>query len=388
MRRAFNFTLILEESLFLGQDQNQCHQNNYIPPLHYLFLISVDDKAQASLEYLMTYGWMLILIATVVGVLVFIATPPADEVVFSSSDPAKIMLKSNNVRDNITTAVLQNVTGGELRITSVSASGGSYTGCTVNGEVAPVVFAGETMLLECPLSGTSPVGTVTIAYKDFANLDKEVIISIGGGVSETGTALLSLGESCNNGSECDSGNCPDLYGICCDEACEGGCQLCSAEGSCTITSNDDKCVCSYCDGANPDCAAIPSTSAWGSGQYNCPSANENGVLRCYYGDCVNCGGFYANDQCWYSYYPSMSCTNVCASINAGGCVPSTDEFFGDNCLYCKYNWGEDKYCESPSSLGYLPAFDGTNCIAGAISREYSCDAVAPTGITRICPCYK
>ncbi len=41
-----------------------------------------------------------------------------------------------------------------------------------------------------------------------------------------------------------------------------------------------------------------------------------------------------------------------------------------------------------SSLDYLPAFDGTNCIAGAISREYSCDAVAPTGITRICPCYK
>ena len=49
-------------------------------------------KAQAALEYLMTYGWALIIIATVIGILVFVASPTDSGTTFASSDPAKIML--------------------------------------------------------------------------------------------------------------------------------------------------------------------------------------------------------------------------------------------------------------------------------------------------------
>ena len=49
----------------------------------------MNKKTQAGIEYLMTYGWALILVVTVIGVLVFIVSTPIQDVTFRSSDPTK-----------------------------------------------------------------------------------------------------------------------------------------------------------------------------------------------------------------------------------------------------------------------------------------------------------
>ena len=56
-------------------------------------------KAQAGLEYLVTYGWALVLIATIVGAFAFLFSTPSSNVVFSSSNPAKMMVNGGSVSD-------------------------------------------------------------------------------------------------------------------------------------------------------------------------------------------------------------------------------------------------------------------------------------------------
>ncbi len=76
----------------------------------------MNSKAQAGLEYLMTYGWALILIAAVIGVLVFVTSSPDSDITFSSSDPTKIMIKSGNLYAATITVIVQNITGGNIAI--------------------------------------------------------------------------------------------------------------------------------------------------------------------------------------------------------------------------------------------------------------------------------
>jgi len=156
-----------------------------------------NSKAQSGLEYLMTYGWALILIAAVIGVLVFVASSPDSDITFSSSDPTKIMIKSGNLYATTITVIVQNITGGNITITYISATGDSYTTCTINQQTTNIdILAGETMLLECPLSGEDPTGAVVLTYTDFTSLQREAIIRIAGG---TGTAGGSPAELCESG---------------------------------------------------------------------------------------------------------------------------------------------------------------------------------------------
>lgn len=124
------------------------------------------NRAQAGLEYLMTYGWALIIIATVIGVLVFIIGSPSSSVQFSSSDPAKILLKSGAMQDTVMQAKLQNITGGKITITSATSA--EYESIQINQVASPTslqVPAGSEMTLQATLKTgqTSPKGTITIA---------------------------------------------------------------------------------------------------------------------------------------------------------------------------------------------------------------------------------
>lgn len=67
-----------------------------------------------------------------------------------------------------------------------------------------------------------------------------------------GGALLGLGTPCTDALECESGMCVD--GVCCDAACDGGCQACDlagSEGTCRRqfdgTDPDDECMPGVCD---------------------------------------------------------------------------------------------------------------------------------------------
>ena len=77
----------------------------------------MNSKGQAALEYLMTYGWALVIIVIVAGILFFIAVTPQGGVVCNSSDPTKIVVQSYNVT----------TTGGPNRVVFSNGTGGTIT---------------------------------------------------------------------------------------------------------------------------------------------------------------------------------------------------------------------------------------------------------------------
>ena len=140
----------------------------------------MNKKAQAGLEYLMTYGWALILVVTVIGVLIFIVSTPVSDVSFRSSDPTKLMLKGATALADAVQIKLQNITGGKITITALTSD--DYGGLTINGETLselnPVeIGAGGELVLE----GNGNVGTITIGYRDFAGIQRTVTITGGSG---------------------------------------------------------------------------------------------------------------------------------------------------------------------------------------------------------------
>ena len=112
------------------------------------------NQAQAGLEYLVTYGWALVLIATFIGAMVFVISGPVDSSTFSSSDPDKLFVRGGSVLDGMATIKLQNITGGTITLTDLLNTG--YYDCLVNGEyVQPegiTIGPGGELLVECTIT--------------------------------------------------------------------------------------------------------------------------------------------------------------------------------------------------------------------------------------------
>lgn len=153
----------------------------------------MNNRGQAALEYLMTYGWALIVIAIVVGVLVFIVSSPAGNIVCNSDDPAKVMVKASKIETTAAAAAtlgdikITNLTGGDM--TSVLCTGdglafeGAVTGCSTT------VTSGAEITLQ-PTGGTTsttPYSTAVIKmkYTDYASLDRNATITCSGPITVT-----------------------------------------------------------------------------------------------------------------------------------------------------------------------------------------------------------
>ena len=154
----------------------------------------MNKRGQAALEYLMTYGWALIVIAIVVGVLVFIVSSPAGNIVCNSSDPAKIIVKAAQVPStmkttdfNKATIQLQNLTGGNITVTTCTNGGGFKTGETMGALACNSLISGEVMTLlpDAGAIGTYQTSTVTIAYTDYATLARTATITCSGPLTIT-----------------------------------------------------------------------------------------------------------------------------------------------------------------------------------------------------------
>ncbi|MDP2974460.1 MAG: fibrinogen-like YCDxxxxGGGW domain-containing protein [Candidatus Diapherotrites archaeon] len=156
----------------------------------------MNQKAQAGLEYLMTYGWALILVATIITVLVFVVGGGTPGVVFTVSDPTKILLKSSGISGDKATIILQNATGGKIDITGITPTG--YSDCTINAiSTLPIqVVAGGQMTVECTMAGGGP-GTISMQYNDFAGFSRTVGITGSGPAAAVGTES-NLGLSCKD----------------------------------------------------------------------------------------------------------------------------------------------------------------------------------------------
>ncbi len=149
----------------------------------------MNNKGQAALEYLMTYGWALIVIAIVVGVLVFIVSSPAG-VVCNSSDPAKIVVKASNLEANVATGtdmgkiILTNLTGGDISSVYISSSGAI---ATTDQAYNASVSSGDTIEVTATSAAVETYSTsnLMVGYTDFAALDRNVTITCSGPITVT-----------------------------------------------------------------------------------------------------------------------------------------------------------------------------------------------------------
>ena len=94
-----------------------------------------DNKAQSALEYLMTYGWALIVIAIVIGVLIFVTSGATGGVTCQSSSTG-VVVKNWTVSSTQGVGLsVQNTTGSDITVTGVTAFGTSFQTGTpqVNG---------------------------------------------------------------------------------------------------------------------------------------------------------------------------------------------------------------------------------------------------------------
>ncbi len=166
----------------------------------------MNERAQAGLEYLMTYGWALILVATIVVVLAFIVQFKPTTT-FVSSDPTKIMLKSAGVSGNTAGIVLQNATGGRITINSIIFSGDVLlaSGSTLNGQSQPsfpvdIIAGGEIRLDGLNAANGAANARIAINYKDYADFEREARVTSGAGAPEGIAAAYSFEGDAFDGS--------------------------------------------------------------------------------------------------------------------------------------------------------------------------------------------
>ena len=144
----------------------------------------MNSRGQAALEYLMTYGWALIVIAIVVGVLVFIVATPTGNMNCTSTGPGRINVVSNNIKDGtvlngVGSIVITNLTGGLAEDVTMFGSdlfAGEQTSYTGTQDLV----VGDTELVPTVVAGTYTRGILTIAYTDTVGLDQNATVTCQG----------------------------------------------------------------------------------------------------------------------------------------------------------------------------------------------------------------
>jgi len=240
-------------------------------------------KTQAGLEYLLTYGWALVLIVTLVGAVVFIIGTPTEETVFYSSDPTKIMLKSGSLTDGTAEIKMQNTTGGKITITSFSGMGND---CEINGQTEEIVVAagGEISIICQNVSDEELSQPLAITYEDYASLERTVIITATEPTATDGRTDLLLGESCTANSQCQSGICEDS--ICCDSSCPAECETCASSGEgCAARLDGDSTECSACFSCQAGSCQAQTASGAAATLLGC-EAGDQGCRYCNAGNCL------------------------------------------------------------------------------------------------------
>jgi len=195
------------------------------------------SRAQAGLEYLMTYGWALVLIVTVAAVLFFLfSSSTAEKVTFSLSNNRQILFKTGNYpigcAANSGEILLQNASGGNITVISVESTiPPGDTDIKVNGSPVgtgiTIVGGQQIKLTEINISEGTVSGNITITYTDKDGYSKTATITAngkcgtgsGGGLvayynfnEGSGTSIADSSGNGNNGSLSGSfaweSNCP------------------------------------------------------------------------------------------------------------------------------------------------------------------------------------
>jgi len=151
----------------------------------------LSKKAQAGLEYMVTYGWAMVTIATIAGVLFFVLSPAIEAENCSGLD--KLLYFEHAVSsDGGLVMILQNKSGGRISNVSVSLAG-DFSGA---GEVPQTSFSsGEKFTLtgETGLdAGQTYTGIVRITYDSQQGLNHIEEATCVGKTEGTGLALSEV----------------------------------------------------------------------------------------------------------------------------------------------------------------------------------------------------
>lgn len=200
----------------------------------------MDSRAQMGTEYLLTYGWVLVLLSTIVGVLLFVFAPAPT--IFSTFPQEAFSIKSAAVSGNAAEIKLLNATGEEIVVESVHFFGGlgASSSFALNNVSFPVVVSSSGELFFSGLamdSGCGSGGTMVFFYNNPLGVKSKASVSCKGGAGlpilwfgfEEGSGIIASDSGAieNNGnlvpsypngpawqaSGCPSGKCLDFDGI-------------------------------------------------------------------------------------------------------------------------------------------------------------------------------
>lgn len=147
----------------------------------------MNTKGQAALEYLMTYGWALVIIVVVAGLLFFLMSSPTGGVTCNSSDPAKFPVSRYNIASGAgpQDIVIQNGSGGTITFTAATDDGSLANATYVPAAGTSSVYGGASITISnvcgagtapC-VAGTAYTGSSTLTYTDqFGYAGKTVTI--------------------------------------------------------------------------------------------------------------------------------------------------------------------------------------------------------------------
>ncbi|MEK6972978.1 MAG: hypothetical protein AABW72_02995 [archaeon] len=132
----------------------------------------MNNKGQSALEYLMTYGWALIVVAVIIGILIYVTSSAAGGVTCASSN-SQIVMKQwvfGTGADKVG-FTLQNATGSAITfgadcVTAASgdiSEGVTVSACATSPTAANAAFTVQQ--LDGPASSTTVSGaTATVTY--------------------------------------------------------------------------------------------------------------------------------------------------------------------------------------------------------------------------------
>lgn len=123
----------------------------------------MNSRGQAALEYLMTYGWALVIIVVVAGILFLLVSSPSGGVNCSSSDVKMSVQAANIPKVGAANIKVLNGTGGIITITAVAPSTVGITAVTPTPAVGGTVNGGSVLDLV-------PTGTFTAALDSNASV--------------------------------------------------------------------------------------------------------------------------------------------------------------------------------------------------------------------------
>ena len=128
----------------------------------------MDFRGQSALEYLMTYGWALVVIAIVIGALVFLMGQSTNAQSCTMSPAAGAISYVDHAVSSAGALTLKLRNDSGLKITDVNLTyGGNFSGAAASNSNGPYTSAQEFTITAASTgvsSGQTYQGTATIVY--------------------------------------------------------------------------------------------------------------------------------------------------------------------------------------------------------------------------------